>query len=167
MSSRSPCPGDSGTAGASIPTFEPSRPANSGQKASGAQRHDEEGAGHQAPESGEDRCHHHEFHTAMFDPRAAKRVAHDDEGRGKYQKRNGSECPGRHALLQQAETCRTLHHRLIPARKRARERKANAKREKGIQRIGRHWRTHPLTLSRPGIAWQNWAPAATTSLRKG
>ena len=70
-----------------------------------------------------------------------KRVAHDDEGRGENQERHRGKRLRRHALLQQPETRRPLHHRLISAGQRAGERKADAQGEQGIQRIRRHRNT--------------------------
>jgi hypothetical protein len=114
---------------------------DSGQQADGLQRHDHEGSGHQAPESGEHRRHHHEFKAAALDLPPAQGVAHDDEGRRENQKWNRRERLRRRALLQQAETCRPLQQRLIAAGESARHRKSEAERQQGIQRIRRHGRS--------------------------
>ena len=53
------------------------------------------------------------------------------------------------ALLQQAEAGGTLYQGLIAAGERACERKANAKREQGIQRIGRHRRSFATHTRNP------------------
>ena len=45
------------------------QPYRSGQHSGGAQRHQEERAGHQAPKSGQHGCHQHELEAATLDPR--------------------------------------------------------------------------------------------------
>src|SRR5579871_2121387 len=156
--------GDSDTAVKAI-SSQPN--GGSGHEAGSAERHDEKGTGHQAPEARKHGRHHHEFETAAFDLHATKRVAHDDEGRGKNEKRHGRKGARRDALLKQAETGRPLHDRLKSRCQRARKRETDAKRQQGIQRIRRHVRLTNATNEMTAPASQNWRGTATTSLRKG
>ena len=79
-----------------------------------------------------------------------KRIAHDDEGGGEHQERDGGESLRRHALLQQSEAGRAFYQGLIAAGQRAREGKADAKGEQGIQRIRRHQKALPLHNANSG-----------------
>ena len=112
--------------------------AFSSQHACRAQRHQEEGTRDQAPEARDDGCHHHEFEAPALDPRAAQRIAHDDERCGEHQERNNRERARRHPFVQQAKPRRPPHQRLVAARQRTSQRETDANGEHGTQRIGGH-----------------------------
>src|SRR5262249_15060240 len=98
----------------------------SDEQSRSAQRHEKEGAGHHAPEARDHGRHHHELEAAAFDTHAAQGVAHDDEGRGEHQERNGGKTAWYDSFLQQPKAGRPFRQHLIAAGESTRERKPDA-----------------------------------------
>src|SRR5262249_32845940 len=95
-----------------------------GDYTGGLQQHDKERTRHHAPESCNDRCHHHEFEAPVFKLTATHGVAHDDERRREHQKWYSRNRLCSRLMREKAKSCRTLDKGLIPARQSTRECKA-------------------------------------------
>ena len=99
------------------------------QMADGLQRQHHDTARHQAPEAGNDGGERPKAEVAALDAAAADGVAHDDEGRGEYQKRHRCQRLPALGLVQQLEACRLQGQLLIAAGQQPRHRKANCQRQ--------------------------------------